>query len=273
MDPEQMKKALIEKGMSEEKADEFCKAFPFEKKDDKGDDKDGKGKDDVEKAACAEDVEKAAEPPADFDKLSKALEELKDSLSKPSGLSDEEVGDRIAKAIEAELDPVRKHALMVAETSDMLVKAQQQGMDVIRKGLESLSGVVGGLLHAVQNPPDLIAKSLVQETSLKELEGRVADLQKENEDLRKSLTSQPRAVTADNVDIISHPGDAKEETKDSPWNQHLILKAVENIKNAPTDDAMQRQRNRDRANNILFAATGGSTPEAVAKRFGLEVPQ
>lgn len=268
MDPEQMKKSLIEKGMTEEKADEFCKAFPFEKKDDK----DAKDKTDVEKAACAEDVEKAAEAPADFEKLSKALEDLRSSLSQPSGLSDAEVGERISKAIEAELDPVRKHALMVAETSDMLVKAQQQGMDVIRKGLESLTGVVGGLLSAVQNPPDLIAKSLAQAASVQELETRLTDMQKENEDLRKSLGTKPKAVTAENVDIINHPGD-KDTAKESTWSTSMILKSVETIRNAPAPDAAQKQRNVDRANSILFAATGGSSPEAVAKRFNLEAPQ
>lgn len=288
MDPEklaELKKALIEKGLTDKDAEDVLKGFPFEKKDDGKDGKDDKDdKDDkskVEKSADgdADDkakVEKSADgdkddKPADFEKLAKSLEDLKAQLSLPSGLSDKEVSDKIAKAVAEELEPAKRHALMVAESSDLLVKAQQTGMDSIRKGLESLAGVVTGLLHAVQNPPELLAKSVAQEASVKDLESRLADLTKENDDLRKSLVTKPKAVTADNISILSHPSDVPAEDKNL-WTQSLMLKAVEQIKTASTDP-IQRAKNVDRANNILNAAMGGSSPAAIAQRFNLEVPK
>lgn len=285
MDPEklaELKKALIEKGLTDKDAEDVLKGFPFEKKDDDKDDKskveksadgDADDKAKVEKSADGDkdDKDDKEDKPATFENLAKSLEDLKSQLSLPSGLSDQEVSDKIAKAVAEELEPAKRHALMVAETSDLLVKAQQTGMDSIRKGLESLAGVVTGLLHAVQNPPELLAKSVAQEASVKDLESRLADLTKENDDLRKSLVTKPKAFTADNISILSHPSDVPAEDKNL-WTQSLMLKAVEQIKTSSTDP-IERAKNVDRANNILQAAMGGSSPAAIAQRFNLEVPK
>ena len=266
MDPEktaELKKSLIEKGMSEKDADDVCKGFPFQK--DKEDGADGKDdKDKTEKAV-------ADEGPADFEKLSKSLEDLKAELARPAGLSEAEVSERISKAIEAEVDPIKRHALAVAETSDLLVKAQQQGMDLIRKSVETLTGVVHDLVQGVRNPPELLAKSVAQAGEVQTLEGKVSDLTKENDELRKALQSKPRAVTSDSA-VILHPGETEEKPTGSVWTMDKIYGHVDSIKKSVQSGKLSKAEanvQADLANKILFATSGGQSAEALAKRFNL----
>lgn len=266
MDPDksaELKKSLMEKGMSESDADDVCKGFPFQKdkEDDKGDDK---GK--VEKSTDGKD-----EGPADFEKLSKSLEDLKAELSKPAGLSEAEVSDRISKAIEAEVDPIKRHALAVAETSDLLVKAQQQGMDLIRKSVETLTNVVHDLVQGVRNPPELLAKSVAQAGEVQALEAKLADMTKENDELRKSLQSKPRAVTTESA-LVPHPSEADPKSDAAEWTMAKIYGRVEDIKKSVSSGKLTKAEanvKTDLANNILFATSGGQSAGAIAKRFNL----
>jgi hypothetical protein len=257
----ELKKSLLEKGMSEESADEVCKGFPFQKdgeKDASSDDKEDKDK--MDKATPP------AEESADLDKLAKGLEDLRAQLEKPNGLSEDEVQERIEKALASQVDPIKRHATAVAETADLLVKAQQAGMETLRKGLASLTETVGGIIHAITNPPELLAKSLEQEAAVKDLQAKLADLTKENEDLRKALVPAPKSVASE-LDIDPHPGDEKKDTG-TAWTQSMVLQKALELKVAPGTVA-EKTRAAERHNEIVFALSG-SSPAAVAKRFSLE---
>lgn len=257
----ELKKSLLEKGMSEEAADEVCKGFPFQK-----DDKEDASPDDKDKMDKA--TKPAEEEPADLDKLAKGLEDLRAQLEKPNGLSEDEVQERIEKALAEQVDPIKRHATAVAETADMLVKAQQTGMETLRKGLANLTETVGGIIHAISNPPELLAKSLAQEEAVKELQGKLADLTKENEELRKALVPAPKSVASE-LDIDPHPGDEKKDKGNGmAWTQSMVLQKALEIKNAPGSVA-EKNRAAEKHNEIVFALSG-SSPAAVAKRFSLE---
>lgn len=272
----ELKKALLEKGMTAESADDVVyKAFPFQKDEDKkGDEGSKDSKDDVSKG-CAEDkddMSKATtEEPADLDKLAKGLEDLRSQLTRPAGLSNGEVQEEISKAIAAEVDPIKRHATAVAQTADLLVKAQQEGMETLRKGLEQLTATVGGIVNAMRNPPELLAKSLEQENAVKDLQNKLADLTKENEDLRKSLTTKPKAVATE-LEIERHPGDPAPNSQDFQWTEAAVLKKALEIRTAPGSSVADQNRAVEKHNEIVFALSA-LPPAVVARRFNLEAPK
>lgn len=280
---EELMKSLLEKGMTEDDAkDVVCKAFPFQKDEDKKDDMAKAvedNKDDISKGCDSDkDDDKdgakgdAKGKPADFEKLAKSLEDLRATLQAPNGLSAEEVDEKLSKALADQVDPIKQHAASVAQVADLLIAGQQKGMELLRKGLETLTETVATLAGAVQNPPEALAKSLAAEQKAADLEAAMADLRKENEDLRKSLANVvPQAKGVQTADeIVLHPGDKPAESNE--WTRAKLLGRVEDLKKSLSGEHVHdADKRRTLANDILYALSGGQSPAAVAARFNLEV--
>lgn len=253
---EEFKKSLIAKGMSESDADEVCKGFPFDKKDDKepDGDKDDKGK-----------TEKAVPDP---EAIEKAVGKLRAVLDKPAGLSEDEVNDRINKAVAAVKDPLQQHAVAISEVVDNLLKAQEAEGEQLRKGISGLIDAVQGLAaghvglqKALDEKGEALAKAVTA------LETVTAASSAQFEEVKKAIATPAAAATIEAprsvqfaAEVIDHPANVKDAAV-ADWSKAEVLKkAVEIGKMDP-----------DRANKIREdLLIGKRTPDRVAKEFGLE---
>ena len=247
---EEMKKAMIEKGMKPEDADDVCKAFPFQKSDDgDADDKDEKAKDAMKKA-----IEDGAKDP---EALSKAVAKLREELNKPVGLTEEEVNERIEKAVSAVKAPLQQHAVAIAEMTDLLLKSHEKNMETIQKSVLGLADAVLGLttqqvslVAGAQADAEKISKAV------EKFDGVAAQL----EDIQKSVfrpaVEAPRAVQT-STEVIPHSSETAKEAAAGWTKGEILKKAVEiNVSNA------------DKANAIREMLMS-SKPDMVSKKFGL----
>lgn len=226
--------------------DELHKGMDHEAKESKAEEKAEHSKEEMAKNILMKD-------PAE---VAKAVDKLRKALDKPAGLSEQEVNERIEKAVSAVKAPLQQHAIAIAEMTDMLLKSHEKNVEMIQKSVIGLADAVKGLAvqqkdlqGAVSVESDKIAKAVT------EFQVFGAHL----EELKKSISlpavEAPRSVQAV-ADIISHPGDEKVAVG---WTKDEVLKKAIEI----------NKTDAEKANNIRFAVMGGSKPDTVAKQFGL----
>jgi len=246
---EELKKALIEKGMKAEDAEDVCKAFPFQKSDDgDADDKDD-AKDKMAKA-----VEDAGKDP---EAIAKAVEKLRMELDKPTGLTEEEVNERIEKAVSAVKAPLQQHAVAISQMTDLLLKAHENDMDVIKKSVlglvdavKGLAGQQGELTTAIGADSEKIAKAVAKFDGVA---GQLEDIQKS---VFRPAAETPRAVQT-SAEVIPHASEVSGSTAPT-WTRDEILKKAVEINKSDADKA-----------NAIRMQLMASKPDMVAKQFGL----
>lgn len=246
---EELKKALIEKGMKAEDAEDVCKAFPFQK----GDDKDADDKDDV-KDKMAKAVEDAGKDP---EAIAKAVEKLRTELDKPTGLTEEEVNERIEKAVSAVKAPLQQHAVAISQMTDLLLKAHENDMDVIKKSVLGLVDAVKGLAG---QQVDLAASIGADSEKIAKAVAKFDGVAGQLEDIQKSVfrpaAEAPRAVQT-SAEVIPHASEVSGSAAPT-WTRDEILKKAVEINKSDADKA-----------NAIRMQLMASKPDMVAKQFGL----
>lgn len=246
---EELKKALIEKGMKAEDAEDVCKAFPFQK----GDDKDADDKDDA-KDKMAKAVEDAGKDP---EAIAKAVEKLRTELDKPTGLTEEEVNERIEKAVSAVKAPLQQHAVAISQMTDLLLKAHENDMDVIKKSVLGLVDAVKGLAG---QQVDLAASIGADSEKIAKAVAKFDGVAGQLEDIQKSVfrpaAEAPRAVQT-SAEVIPHASEVSGSAAPT-WTRDEILKKAVEINKSDADKA-----------NAIRMQLMASKPDMVAKQFGL----
>jgi len=245
---EELKKAMIEKGMKAEDAEDVCKAFPFQKSDDgDADDKDAKDK-------MAKAVEDAGKDP---EAIAKAVEKLRAELDKPTGLTEEEVNERIEKAVSAVKAPLQQHAVAISQMTDLLLKAHENDMEVIKKSVLGLVDAVKGLAG---QQCDLAASITADSEKIAKAVEKFDGVAGQLEDIQKSVfrpaAETPRAVQS-SVEVIPHASEAAAKANPD-WTRDEILKKAVEINKTDADKA-----------NAIRMQLMASKPDMVAKQFGL----
>jgi hypothetical protein len=249
---EELKKAMIEKGMKAEDAEDVCKAFPFQKSDD-GDADDKDDKDDKDKMAKA--IEDAGKDP---EAIAKAVEKLRAGLDKPTGLTEEEVNDRIEKAVSAVKAPLQQHAVAISQMTDLLLKAHENDMEVIKKSVlglvdavKGLAGQQGELTTAIGADSEKIAKAVAKFDGVA---GQLEDIQKS---VFRPAAEIPRAVQT-SAEVIPHASEVGGSAAAPTWTRDEVLKKAVEINKSDADKA-----------NAIRMQLMASKPDMVAKQFGL----